>query len=102
MEPRLAHCHLLAEVLAADGKMTDEERQLLDAAMQRLGLDEHEREQVRVFHGAEGAAAALLDRPEEERRALVDELVEAALVDGKLTPTETAAVKRIAAALGLD
>ena len=36
-----------------------------------------------------------------KRRALVDELIAAALVDGKLSPLETATAQRITQALGL-
>ena len=58
------------------------------------------------MYGARSAAwesgAILRDRPEAERRALVDDLVDAALIDGTLTANETAAVERIATAPGLD
>lgn len=97
----VARCHLLAEVLAADGMMADAEREILEAEMERQGLGEGERDQVRHFEGAAEALATAAALPESERQALVDALVEAALVDGKLTPSETAAVKRIAGALRL-
>jgi uncharacterized tellurite resistance protein B-like protein len=102
MTTACAHCHLLAAVLAADGSLGEQERELLERTMERLGLGPEERDQVHHFEGADGAAEALRGQPEAERRALVDELVEAALTDGKLTHAETAAVKRIAAELGLD
>jgi uncharacterized tellurite resistance protein B-like protein len=98
----IARCHLLAEVLSADGMMNDSERQVLEDAMGRQGLDDQARDRVRHFEEAGGAIGALCEQPEEARRALLDELVDAALVDGKLTPAETAAVKRIATNLGLD
>jgi uncharacterized tellurite resistance protein B-like protein len=101
MQPRVAHCHLLAEVLSADGMMTDSEREVLERAMADLGLTDEERDQVKHFEGAEGAAQVFAGRPAEERQALLDALVEAALADGKLTANETATVKRIAAVLGL-
>lgn len=97
----VARCHLLAEVLAADGMMAEAERATLEAEMERLGLSEGERDQVRHFEGAADALETVAALPESERQGLVDALVEAALVDGKLTPAETAAVKRIASALRL-
>jgi uncharacterized tellurite resistance protein B-like protein len=102
MDPCVARCHLLAAVLAADGLMQEDERALLEEEMARLGLGEGDRDAVRHFEGAEGAAAALRGEAEAERRAVLDELVSAALVDGKLSPNETATVKRLAKELGLD
>ncbi len=98
----IARCHLLAEVLSSDGMMTESERTVLEDAMGRLGLDNEARDRVRHFEDSGGAIATLLEQPEEARRALIDELVDAALIDGKLTPNETATVKRIATGLGLD
>lgn len=97
-----AHCHLLAAVFAADGTMGEVERALLERALERFGLSDEERDQVRHFEGAAQAAAVLREAPEEERRQLIDELVEAAISDGRLTPGETATVRRIAAELGLE
>lgn len=101
MHPNVARCHLLAEVLAADGMMTEVERELLEQEMAQLELAEADRDRVRHFEGAAGAVELVATLPEAERQALVDHLVEAALADGKLTPAETAVVKRIGAALQL-
>ena len=101
MNQTLARCHLLADVLAADGIMTDDERNLLEQHLARYQLTDEERDQVRHFEGAGDAASALRGLPAQERQQVLDELVEAALADGKLTAQETAAVKRIADALGL-
>lgn len=101
MREPVAHCHLIASVLAADGIMHEAEREFLDRAMTRLGLTEEERKQVMYFENAEGAAESLRGLSEEDRRKVVDDLVAAALVDGKLSPHETAIVKRIREALGL-
>jgi uncharacterized tellurite resistance protein B-like protein len=101
MNQKLARCHLLAEVLSADGIMTDEERSLLEEHLARYQLTDEERDQVRHFEGAARAPATLRPLSGPERQQVLDELVEAALADGKLTALETAAVKRIAEALGL-
>lgn len=82
--------------------MTEEERGLLEDEMAKLGLDEADRDQVRHFEGAGGAAELVATLPLEERQAVVDRLVAAALADGKLTPAETAVVKRLGALLKLD
>jgi uncharacterized tellurite resistance protein B-like protein len=101
MDHRVARCHLLAQVLADDGIMTEEERALLEQHLVNHELTEEECEQVRSLKGSEEAIAILRVRPSIERQEIVDQLVEAALADGKLTPGETATVKRIAQALGL-
>jgi uncharacterized tellurite resistance protein B-like protein len=102
MDPKLARCHLLAEVLSADGIMHESERMVLEGAMEKLGLDQASRAQVRDFIGNEGAAEALRGLPEEVRRGVVDDLLAAVLIDGRLSPLETEAVGRIREALGLD
>jgi uncharacterized tellurite resistance protein B-like protein len=101
MDHRVARCHLLAQVLADDGIMTEEERALLEQHLENHELSEAEREEVRSLKGSDEAIAILRERPSIERQEIVDQLVEAALADGKLTPGETATVKRIAQALGL-
>jgi uncharacterized tellurite resistance protein B-like protein len=101
MDHRVARCHLLAQVLADDGIMTEEERALLEQHLANHELTEAECQEVRSLKGSDDAIAILRDRPAVERQEIVDQLVEAALADGKLTPGETAAVKRIAQALGL-
>lgn len=101
MKPAVARCHLLAEVLSADGMMSDAERRLLETAMTDAGLSDAERDAVRHFEGADGAVESLSALPPADRQAVVDALVEAALADGKLTPNETATVKRLAEKLGL-
>jgi uncharacterized tellurite resistance protein B-like protein len=101
MEKRVAHCHLLAKLLASDMIMTDEERAFLDRAMTRLELTEEERDRVQHFEDSEEAEATMRSLPESDRQALLDDLVEAALADGQLTSAEMALVKRIADSLGL-
>ena len=101
MQRREAECHLIASVLAADGMFTDEERGLLEAAMVRLALDDDERDRVKHFEGSDAAMDVVKQLPEDARRALLDDLVEAALADGNLSPPETARVKEIASNLGL-
>ena len=101
MEKRVAHCHLLAKLLASDMIMTDEERDFLDRAMTRMELTEEERDRVLHFEEADEAEATMRALPEADRQAVLDDLVGAALADGQLTPTENALVKKIADALGL-
>ena len=54
------------------------------------------------LEGLDRAETVLRARPIAERRALLDRLLEAALSDGRLSPHETAAVRSVTEALGVD
>ena len=99
MHERLARCHLIAKVLAADGMMKDEERKFLRSAMEAAGLDADEQRQVIEFDGHDKALDAALSLSADKRKALADDIVEAALKDGKLSPVEMEVAKKIAAKL---
>lgn len=101
MEVRVAKCLLLSKVLAADGIMTENERFFLDKEMKRQGVTPDERKRILDLEGWDDAEAALKSLPEEEKQALMSQLVDAASADGKLSPLEMAMVKSISAALGL-
>ncbi|HEY2370736.1 MAG TPA: TerB family tellurite resistance protein [Polyangiaceae bacterium] len=94
---------LLTRVLAADGMITENERTLLEEAMSRAGLSANERTTVTELEvaGWTEASSAVRKLSEDERRALMGELVEAASVDGRLSPLEAAALKQITADLDL-
>lgn len=102
MEPRLARCILLADILASDGIMTTEEKVFLARAMEASRLDDHQKRQVHGLELVDQALDVLSALPEGQRRAIGDELIEATLVDGKLSPHETKAVKHLFRRLGLE
>jgi uncharacterized tellurite resistance protein B-like protein len=102
MEPRVAQCLLIAKVLIADGMITSDERVFLNAAIARLGLTPEEREQVTYLEGLDDAEAVVAAMSEADKRELLDMLLTAASADGRLSPHELAAVKKISHALGLD
>jgi uncharacterized tellurite resistance protein B-like protein len=101
MNERVARCLLLARVLAADGFMTDAERAVLEEAMATSALDDDERRLVSDLDRMTEAEDTVRALPEPTRRALVDELIAAALADGKLSPHETKTVAAISTAIGL-
>jgi uncharacterized tellurite resistance protein B-like protein len=101
MKIGLARCHILARVLAADGIITSGERAALHAAITYHGLTQKERDQVIHFEGVDGASAALSQLAESEKREILDELLEAALLDGNLSPLELQVVEEITQELGL-
>jgi uncharacterized tellurite resistance protein B-like protein len=90
---------LVAQVLTADGLMMDEEKAFLRRAMERLQLTPEEQEQVISLEGWDEAEPIVAGLEPAKKRAIVDELVEATLIDGKLSPHELATVKRITEAL---
>lgn len=100
MREEVAYCHMIASVCAADGMMDGAEREFLDQAMDELGLTEEERDQVRNFEGTEEAERIVKGMSLPRRESLRDALLGATLADGKISPHESALVKRISALLG--
>ena len=101
MNERVARCHLIASVLAADGRIDPSERELLRQTMTRFQLTSEEQDRVMHFENSGEALATARLLPQSERQALVDELVQAALVDGQLSPLESKLVAKLSAALEL-
>ena len=101
MDVRVAKCVLLTKVLAADGMITENERSLLEQEMSRAGLSSRERALVTDLEGWTEAASAVRKLSEDERRALMGDLVAAASVDGRLSPLEATALKEITRDLDL-
>ncbi len=102
MREHEASCLLVAKVLTADGIMASAEKAFLVSTMAGLGLTEDEQRRVLDLEGLDEAEAVLRDRPVDERRALLDRLLEAALADGRLSQHETATVRAVTQALGIE
>lgn len=102
MEERLARCLLISKVLAADGIMTDAEREFLESAMEKLGLTDEERAQCRDFEGWDEAEPIVRAMSLDAKRELMDGLVLAVLADGKVSPHEMKTIEKLSAALGLE
>ena len=101
MNTNVAKCLLVSKVLVADGMMSDDERTFLGDMMKKLGLTDDERRQVIELEGWDQAEPIVNKLSEDERREIVDMLVDAASSDGRLSPHELAAVKKVSAALKL-
>jgi uncharacterized tellurite resistance protein B-like protein len=101
MNEKVAKCLLVAKVLVADGIMTDDERSFLDSVMATAGLDADERRRVTELDGWDEAERLVLALPLEARRALVEQLVDAAAADGHLSAHELATIKQLSAQLGV-
>jgi uncharacterized tellurite resistance protein B-like protein len=101
MDANVAKCLLVSKVLVADGMMTENERAFLDKLMRRLGLDDAARRSVVDLEGWDSAEPVVAKLSMDEKREFVSLLVDASSADGKLSPLELQAVKRITAALGV-
>lgn len=101
MNTNVAKCLLVSKVLVADGMMSDDERAFLTNMMSKLGLTDEEKRRVIDLEDWDKAEPIVDGLPEDERREIVDMLVDAASADGRLSPHEMAAVKRVTAALKL-
>ncbi|MCB9598560.1 MAG: TerB family tellurite resistance protein [Sandaracinaceae bacterium] len=93
---------LVAKVLAADGIMTDDERDFLESAMASQGLTDDERTQVRNFDGWDEAEPIVATLSLDDKRELMDGLVQAVLADGKVSPHEMTTIEQLTAVLGLE
>ena len=102
MTPNVAKCLLVSKVLVADGMMSDAEKEFLANMMTKLGLTDDERRRVIDLEGWDEAEPIVNGLAEEERRSIVELLVDAASADGRLSPHELATVKRVSAALKLN
>jgi len=102
MNTNVAKCLLVSKVLVADGMMSDAEREFLASMMTKLGLTDDEKRGVIDLEGWDEAEAIVNKLSEDERRGIVELLVDAASADGRLSPHELATVKRVSAALELN
>ena len=101
MNLNVAKSLLVAKVLVADGMMQDEERAFLDTVMNSLGLTADERKAVIELDGLDKAHEHVLALPKDDRQQILEMLVDAASVDGKLSQYEMNVVKKLTKALGL-
>jgi hypothetical protein len=69
--------------------------------MNSLGLTADDRKKVTELDGMDEAQKFVLGLPKEERQHILEMLVDAASVDGKLSPHEMGVVKRLQKALEL-
>lgn len=106
-EQLMAFVQAMANVVASDGRITEEERQHLDNVVAGIGLSPRD-EQVAALIEAEfkkpGRLTDIVGRIQnrELRAALLRMLVEVACADGELANEERASVKEAASAFGFD
>ncbi len=101
VEDRYKVCQLLETIIAADGEITDSEREFYRRVVERFGLPERE---VGPFsQDSVGRTTTTLRAlaPDVRLRVMVL-LVDAAVVDGRVDPRERALLLASAATLGIE
>ena len=102
LNDRVARGRLIASMVAADNKVTKDEKAFLAKSLERLGLDDDERQQA--MGGIEVKAAekvvGKLDRI--ERLDFLNDLAHAAYADGKLDKSEKVFIERMAGIMTLS
>ncbi len=93
---------LIEDVIAADGVVSDEEREFLRRVLERFGMSADSRAE-RTVPSAQGSATATLRALEPDVQVRVMALlVEAAVADGCVAPEERAFLLASAASLGIE
>jgi uncharacterized tellurite resistance protein B-like protein len=100
VEDRAKIVGLIEAVIAADGVVSDEEREFLRRVIEKFGISDQDRA---VASSSPGAAMATLRAlaPDVQARVMAL-LVEAAIVDGNVAPEERALLLASAATLGIE
>ena len=102
MDARLKVVELIESVIAADGTVSDAEREFLRRLVTRFGISEEDRAD-RVVTSDLGRTTAILRGLDPDVQARVMALlVEAAVVDGHVAPEARALLLASAATLGIE
>ena len=102
VEERAKVVDLLKAMLAADGVVSSEEREFLRRVVGRFGLSEVDRTDRVVVRDPGSIMATLRALAPDVQSRVMALLVEAAVVDGKVTPQERALLLASAATLGIE
>lgn len=103
IEQRAKVCQLIEAVIAADGVVVPEERDFLKRAIARFKLpDLDEGSGAHSIRDPGAATTTLRNLDPDVQTRVMALLVEAAVVDGVVEPTERALLLSAAAALGIE
>ncbi len=102
IEDRLKIIRLIEAVIAADGVVSEDEREFLQRIVARFGIQDADRADA-IVASAPGLATTTLRAldPDVQVRVMAL-LVEAAVVDGNVAPEERALLLAAAATLGIE
>lgn len=101
IEQRAKVCQLIEAVIAADGVVVPEERDFLKRAIARFKLPDLD-EGASSIRDPGSATTTLRNLDPDVQTRVMALLVEAAVVDGVVEPTERALLLSAAAALGIE
>ena len=101
IQDKLGICKLVAHAILVDGQLTDSERDLLDKLMDRYGLDEAQRKEVRNRNIDEDPLALAGEVSAAGQDELLKEVANAICVDGEAVGAEKNLISCVARALGL-
>jgi uncharacterized tellurite resistance protein B-like protein len=101
VEERHKICGLIETMIAADGEITDAEREFLRRIVERFGLPEREAGPYSTNDVGRTTQTLRTLAPDVQLRVMAL-LVEAAVVDGRVDPHERALLLASAATLGID
>lgn len=94
-------CELLAGILVADGQLHPTESALFDRVLKALGMVEGPGAEIAPTLTGEAAAQAMAELPKAARLDALDLLIDGAIVDGKVLPSEQEYLSAVASALGM-
>jgi uncharacterized tellurite resistance protein B-like protein len=106
-EQLMAFAQAMANVVASDGRITEDERQHLDNVVAGIGLSPRDAQVSALIEQEFQKPSRLTDivskiESRELRAALLRMIVEVSCADGEIANEERAAVKEAAGAFGLD
>jgi len=102
-EEKIQICKLVAQIILADGQLTDTEHDLLVKLMDRYGLSDEEKKQVtsrNIDDDAEDMAKKITNF--QAKSELLTELATAVAVDGNIAPSEEQLLKEIAKSIDVS
>ena len=102
IEERLKVVGLIEAVIAADGVVSDDEREFLRRVVERFGIRDEDRTDSIAASAPGPATATLRALPPDVQARVMALLVEAAVVDGNVAPEERALLLASAASLGIE
>ncbi len=102
IEQRAKVCQLIEAVIAADGVVVAEERDFLKRAIARFKLPDLDDGGANSIRDPGSATTTLRNLDPDVQTRVMALLVEAAVVDGVVEPTERALLLSAAAALGIE
>ena len=96
-------CEVVAQAILADGQITDEEKEFIDALMDKYELGDAQRKAV-MQRNIDDDPAKLVEgiTAFSSKNELIVELVLAVASDNVLTKTETQLLNTVAGAIGVD